>query len=98
VEILEWYAAVEGGFAYKEPGKDSPFMVKNIRCSNCGECCLTVGDAGPFDFDDEGKCLKLVKEDGKWLCTAGADLPLSCVLPPPKRNAPNCVITFKNGW
>ncbi len=81
--------------AIKEPGRNMPWKIKDTRCNYCGECCLTVDNAGPFEADDEGKCSKLIKEDGKWLCTAGPNLPLCCFLPPPKRNAPNCVITWK---
>jgi len=84
--------------AYKEPGRDQPFFVKVERCNQCGECCLDVGEKGPFGCDDEGKCVKLVKRtDGKWDCTAGRLFPFTCILPPKGKRAEEigCSITFE---
>lgn len=77
--------------AYKEPG-DSPVMVKTVRCTKCGECCMDLG-VGHEKADDEGKCKHLVHEDGKWICNAGALRWYGCVADPVGQY--DCPIEYK---
>ena len=84
LEIPDW---ASGGFlriihnnmetvAFKDHGADSPWMVKSSRCNNCGECCLDVH--GLMPSDDEGRCIYLVKEGGKYRCNAGGSKNAGC--------------------
>ena len=83
--------------AKKMPWEDR-WKVKTVRCNNCGECCmmLSPGDM-PHEIDDEGKCSKLVKEGGQWLCSLRQKtwVPLCCVDDPLKENSPNCCIEYE---
>ncbi len=69
--------------AYRTAGR--PWRIKKTRCNQCGECCMDYPKV-PFGCDDEGKCNKLEKEDGKWLCRAGADTPKRCLGDPTKND------------
>jgi len=78
--------------AFRTPEGD--WKVKQIRCDQCGECCLDTPDGHtPFGSDDEGKCNALEKEGDKWLCTAGARRPFRC-LPDPKEGLYDCCIRY----
>lgn len=74
--------------AYREAGKE--WMVKSSRCNNCGECCLDV--RGLMPSDDEGKCIYLVKESGKWKCNAGGKKNVGCFGDP---NIECCTVEYK---
>jgi hypothetical protein len=99
LDLPEW--AMEGDLrlisnhmelvAYKETGGDSPFMVKTVRCNNCGECCLDVGGSS-LPHNDEGKCDHLVYENGKYFCNAGGERKVSC---PSKIKEDYCVERFE---
>ena len=79
--------------AQKLPHQDF-WMVKEIRCNQCGECCLD-SPPSPYGFDDEGKCLKLKFEDDKWHCMAGSDKPIRCIIDPNIRGYEQCCMTHK---
>lgn len=103
IEIPEW--AEEGyidvimngveRIAFKNHGKDSPIMIKVERCNQCGECCLDIGKGGPFGSDDEGKCTKLVRNAGKWECTAGQNRAVRCLRDPNKNSYPECSVEYR---
>ena len=72
--------------------------VKDIRCNNCGDCCMDVPvglGKWMFPVNAEGICSKLYEEDGKMLCGAKYDKPYRCLDDPLKSNSPNCCITYK---
>lgn len=63
--------------AYKLPG--GPWMVKNGRCSSCGQCCMSLRKhAFPVVA---GRCSYLVDEPGNkdlYRCALGIARPYSC--------------------
>ena len=79
--------------AYKQPGKDSPIIIKVDRCNHCLECCLSVGPE--FDYYDESieKC-KFLTDQG--LCNAGPMRPVKCTDDPPKGKYRGCSLTYRN--
>ena len=82
--------------AYKLNGKDSPIMIKpeSGRCNMCGECCLDIG-VGNSMADDEGKCIYLVFEMGKYRCNAGGKKLVSCLGDPSKETYLDCSIVYE---
>lgn len=78
--------------AFKRYGQ--PWSVKVERCNQCGECCL---DFPPvvFGYDEEGKCNKLEREDGRWLCRAGSDTPKRCLADPFNIEELGCSIRYR---
>jgi hypothetical protein len=77
--------------AFKDPKKE--WKIKEIRCVQCGECCLDTPDGHtPFGSDDENKCNALEKVGDKWLCRAGPVKPFRC-LPDPSDDY-NCSIRY----
>jgi len=75
-------------------------QIKITRCNFCGECCLDYPNAPKEWIDDEGKCIKLVKDkiypDIEVLkCCATYHKPYSCLHDPNKLNTPDCCIEYK---
>ena len=76
--------------AYQDPGKE--MKVKEVRCDNCGECCLSVPE-GYFSWDVVGgKCSRVEKRGDKWFCTAGKEKPFNCCN---VVSEPNCTVEWK---
>jgi len=82
---------------FKLPSDDK-FTVKIRSCSNCGQCCLDIGESGPYGCDDEGKCLRVIKDGDNWYCSTFNQLrgpqPFRCVFDPNKFNAFGCTIKY----
>jgi hypothetical protein len=100
IEIPDWAAStrlliIAGTecVAQKLP-QDDFWQVKKIRCNRCGECCLDSPPT-PYGLDDEGKCVKLIREGEEWICTAGMGKALRCVLDPNIVGYEACCITHK---
>ena len=88
-------AGLRQTIAFNDGPWDDTWKVKKVRCNNCGECCLDVGENWTFPADDEGKCSKLIKEGDKWVCDAKYDTPIRCVPDPLKANAPLCCVEYE---
>lgn len=80
--------------AHKENGADSPWQIKEVRCNNCGECCLDVGQEFMYG-DDEGKCKFLIKESDGWKCNAGGMRLIGCLGDPDTNEYDECSIKYK---
>lgn len=104
VEIPDWAAeariTILAGIecvAVKDSFNDF-WLVKDARCNRCGECCLDNPNT-PFGVDDEGKCVKLYKDEdrGEYWCMAKSQRPYNCCLDPTEQEMKNldCCITYK---
>jgi len=91
---LTFLAGSKELIATKVPWEDF-WLVKTTRCNYCGECCMDIGENWLWPPDDEGKCIKLVKNGDKWECSAGHDTPVRCIPDPLKTNSPTCCITYE---
>lgn len=62
--------------------QDKHWEVKVDRCTFCGNCCMDMTPSEFIKIDDEGRCVRLIKEDDKWLCGARTDRPFRCLADP----------------
>ena len=77
--------------AKKSPG-DKYWLVKETSCNFCGECCLDFPGT-IYGSDDEGKCNALVKNGKQWECSAGVQVPWTCLDDPHSIDC--CSITYR---
>ena len=62
--------------AYKEDGSD--WYVKTGRCSQCGKCCMGLGETTQPPMAQNGVCVHLKPDGPKWVCGLGSGRPFSC--------------------
>lgn len=78
--------------AFKFPRKK--WRIKKVRCNQCGQCCHDTPEGHtPFGSTDN-VCNALKFEDGKFLCTAGANRPYRCLPDPLEGVYSECCIEY----
>jgi hypothetical protein len=99
IDIPDWaegrhiyiFAGIEL-LAYRHKGES--LKVKTGRCSMCGGCCMGLGEVSQPPLAIDGRCVNLVPDGPKLVCSLGSSRPFSCSAGVRLKNVKGCTETY----